>query len=132
MPRRVLCAISWLLLLNVNVEAADRACASHPAGQEVTTGHGREHDRTASHHAERDYHDATRVHEAAHEDHDDGDCQSPRVAKCCQVAASCGITLAAEEKDCALIPHDDRHVVADTLGGALKGLRAPETPPPKA
>jgi hypothetical protein len=140
MLRRVLGAVAWLLLLNVNVEAADRACGMELSAGETAAAHEGEHHGPAhrgdgEHHGDRRHHGDgphhPRNHNAGHSS-DDGDCKIPRVAECCQAAASCGVTLSSEECESSNAPHDDTAVVTDIAGRALRGSPAPDTPPPKA
>jgi hypothetical protein len=130
MLRRISGVLAWSLLLNVNVERADRACATH--GQEAHDRSADAHGQHASteRHADREHH----LPAQGPHDHERGDeeCKIPRSAECCQAAASCSITLSSDANDCSAAPHDDSRAIADPLGHELRGSPAPDTPPPKA
>jgi hypothetical protein len=128
MLRRLSGALAWLLLLNVSVERADRACATH--GWEAPAAGSHAQHATSGHHESQDH--PARTHGTPGHEGSDEACKIPRSAECCQAAASCSVTLSSETKDGPEASLDDARAIADPLGHALRGSPAPDTPPPKA
>lgn len=118
MLRRVVAALTWLVMVHLTMVGSDFICAAH-SGDAAAPPHAMTHHEHAS----------TSPHEARA---DQAPCRTPAIPMCCQALTSCAAALSLAESQHSNVIARAQRVVPTALGAMpLSQIIAPDPPPPR-
>jgi hypothetical protein len=120
MLRHVLSVLSVLSLLHFGLVGRDLVCPDHDSDRKATTTHGNTSEAGSGAHA-------------GHDSKEESPCRTPGLPACCQLIASCSITMSrGAEVDAPHVALGNAHIGMIAAIMPRSTTFGPEPPPPKA